>query len=102
VIRSAHATVNSTISGGFGIFENQKADDPEVMAAELVGVMDKLGFPKFTLIGHDRGGRVSYRLTLDQPKAVEGRLSISDSTWGIIRALLASKCWTAIVLALFE
>jgi haloacetate dehalogenase len=32
------------------------------MAKELVEVMDKLGFPTFTLIGHDRGGRVSYRL----------------------------------------
>ena len=29
------------------------------MAKELVEVMDKLGFPTFTLIGHDRGGRVS-------------------------------------------
>src|SRR5208283_5316615 len=30
------------------------------MAQELVEVMDNLGFPTFTLIGHDRGGRVSY------------------------------------------
>ncbi|MGB9360313.1 MAG: alpha/beta fold hydrolase, partial [Candidatus Sulfotelmatobacter sp.] len=35
------------------------------MAKELVEVMDKLGFSTFTLIGHDRGGRVSYRLALD-------------------------------------
>jgi haloacetate dehalogenase len=32
------------------------------MAKELVDVMVKLGFPTFTLIGHDRGERVSYRL----------------------------------------
>src|SRR5271155_1078156 len=38
------------------------------MAKELVEVMDNLGFPTFTLIGHDRGGRVSYRLALDYPK----------------------------------
>ena len=38
------------------------------MAKELVEVMDKLGFPNFTLIGHDRGGRVSYRMALDHPK----------------------------------
>ena len=38
------------------------------MAEELVGVMDKLGFPTFTLIGHDRGGRVSYRMALDHSK----------------------------------
>jgi len=41
------------------------------MAKELVDVMDKLGFPTFTLIGHDRGGRVSYRLALDHPKNME-------------------------------
>ena len=39
------------------------------MAKELVDVMDKLGFPTFKLIGHDRGGRVSYRLALDHPKS---------------------------------
>ena len=39
------------------------------MAKELVEVMGKLGFPTFTLIGHDRGGRVSYRLALDHPKS---------------------------------
>jgi haloacetate dehalogenase len=47
------------------------------MAKELVDVMDKLGFPTFTLIGHDRGGRVSYRLALDHPKHVE-RLAVFD------------------------
>ena len=31
------------------------------MGNELVDVMAKLGYPTFTVIGHDRGGRVSYR-----------------------------------------
>jgi len=48
-----------------------------VMANELVEVMAKLGFQKFTLIGHDRGGRVSYRLALDHPNTVE-RLAVFD------------------------
>lgn len=30
------------------------------MGNELVAVMDKLGFSQFDLVGHDRGGRVSY------------------------------------------
>ena len=47
------------------------------MASELVEVMAKLGFPTFTLIGHDRGGRVSYRLALDHPNSVE-RLAVFD------------------------
>src|ERR1700745_1530437 len=39
--------------------------------------MDKLGFPKFDLVGHDRGGRVSYRLALDHPQNVQ-RLAVFD------------------------
>ena len=34
---------------------------------ELVDAMVNLGFPTFTLIGHDRGGRVAYRMALDHP-----------------------------------
>ena len=47
------------------------------MAQELVDVMVKLGFPAFTLIGHDRGGRVAYRMALDHPKNVD-RLAVFD------------------------
>ena len=41
------------------------------MAQTMIEVMEQLGHPKFALAGHDRGGRVSYRLALDHP----GRLS---------------------------
>jgi pimeloyl-ACP methyl ester carboxylesterase len=41
------------------------------MTKELVEQMAQLGFPRFALIGHDRGGRVSYRLALDHPQAME-------------------------------
>jgi haloacetate dehalogenase len=34
------------------------------MANDMVAVMDKLGFPRFSVAGHDRGGRVAYRLAL--------------------------------------
>ena len=47
------------------------------MATELVGLMDKLGFQKFTVVGHDRGGRVAYRLALDHPDRVE-KLAVFD------------------------
>jgi len=47
------------------------------MANELVAVMENLGFSKFDLVGHDRGGRVSYRLTLDHPERVQ-RLAVFD------------------------
>jgi haloacetate dehalogenase len=56
--------------GRSGIPESREDDFPyskRAMANELVDVMSQLGFPTFTLIGHDRGGRVSYRLALGHP-----------------------------------
>ncbi len=41
------------------------------MANAIVAAMSELGHARFALAGHDRGGRVSYRLALDHP----GRLS---------------------------
>jgi haloacetate dehalogenase len=41
------------------------------MARDLVEVMAALGFDRFSLVGHDRGARASYRLALDHPGAVE-------------------------------
>lgn len=41
-----------------------------VMAADQVALMASLGFDDFFLLGHDRGGRVAYRLALDHPQAV--------------------------------
>jgi haloacetate dehalogenase len=41
------------------------------MAAELVALMTQLGFERFSVVGHDRGGRVAYRMALDHPDAVE-------------------------------
>jgi haloacetate dehalogenase len=73
------------------------------MAKELVDVMANLGFPTFTLIGHDRGGRVSYRLALDHPKSVE-RLAVFDvipilEGWGRADARFAQTYWPWILLA---
>jgi haloacetate dehalogenase len=40
------------------------------MAADQVALMRQLGFPRFHMIGHDRGGRTGYRMALDQPDSV--------------------------------
>ena len=45
------------------------------LAAELVELMRRLGFERFSVAGHDRGGRVAYRMALDHPEAVE-RLAV--------------------------
>ena len=47
------------------------------MAADMVAVMAALGYPRFMVAGHDRGGRVAYRLALDHPTAVS-RLALLD------------------------
>jgi haloacetate dehalogenase len=47
------------------------------MAAELVTVMGRLGHDRFAVAGHDRGGRVAYRLALDHPGSVT-RLATLD------------------------
>jgi haloacetate dehalogenase len=44
-------------------------------AAELVDLMAALGFERFAVAGHDRGGRVAYRMALDHPEVVE-RLAV--------------------------
>ncbi|MEL3891085.1 alpha/beta hydrolase [Ferrovibrio sp. MS7] len=46
-------------------------------AADMVTVMQALGYPRFRLAGHDRGGRVSHRLALDFPAAIE-RVAVLD------------------------
>jgi haloacetate dehalogenase len=73
------------------------------MAKELVEVMAKLDFPTFTLIGHDRGGRVSYRVALDHPKSVE-RLAVFDvipilEAWNRSDARFAQTYWPWILLS---
>ena len=47
------------------------------MARHMVDLMADLGHDTFRLAGHDRGGRVSYRLALDHPRRVE-RLALLD------------------------
>ena len=51
--------------------ENHTPFTKRAMAQVMVEAMEKLGHVHFGLAGHDRGGRVAYRLALDHP----GRLS---------------------------
>jgi haloacetate dehalogenase len=52
------------------------------MAEDQVKVMRHFGFERFALCGHDRGGRVGYRMALDHPGVVTG-LAVLDivPTW---------------------
>jgi haloacetate dehalogenase len=47
------------------------------MAQDEVDVMAAVGFRRFTVVGHDRGGRVAHRMALDHPERVE-RVAVLD------------------------
>lgn len=47
------------------------------MAGDMVALMERLGFERFAAVGHDRGGRVAYRLALDHGERVD-RLAVLD------------------------
>jgi haloacetate dehalogenase len=73
------------------------------MANELVTVMEKLGYSRFDLVGHDRGGRVSYRLALDHPDRVR-RLAVFDvipilEGWARADARFARTYWPWVLLS---
>ena len=47
------------------------------LAADQVGLMRRLGFDRFHMVGHDRGGRTGHRMALDYPDVVE-TLTVMD------------------------
>src|SRR5262245_29238768 len=47
------------------------------MARDQVALMRHFGFERFAVAGHDRGGRVAYRLALDHPERVT-KLAVLD------------------------
>ncbi|WP_349628125.1 alpha/beta fold hydrolase [Bradyrhizobium lablabi] len=90
-------------SGVVASAEDHYPYSKRAMANELVAVMDRLGFPRFDLVGHDRGGRVSYRLALDHPERVR-RLAVFDvipisEGWGHADAKFAMTYWPWILLS---
>lgn len=46
---------------------DNSAYSKRVMAKDMVSLMASLGHSRFAVVGHDRGGRVAYRLALDHP-----------------------------------
>jgi haloacetate dehalogenase len=48
-----------------------------VMGGDMVQLMESLGHTRFFVAGHDRGGRVAYRMALDHPDRIE-RVAVLD------------------------
>ena len=57
--------------------ENHSGYSKRAMALDQVEVMRALGFDQFAVVGHDRGGRVAWRLAAEQPERVT-RAAILD------------------------
>ncbi|WID95614.1 alpha/beta hydrolase [Bosea vestrisii] len=73
------------------------------LAADMVAVMEKLGFKHFAVAGHDRGGRVAYRLALDHPERIT-KLAVFDivptaEAWDRADARFALSFWPWALLA---
>ena len=73
------------------------------MAQDMVTVMQQLGFERFSVAGHDRGGRVAYRMALDYPDRVD-RLAVLDvlpteTVWERADARFALAFWPWSLLA---
>jgi haloacetate dehalogenase len=76
-------TVVATDLRGYGD-SSKPADAPDhaphskrAMARDQIAVMRQLGFERFSVAGHDRGGRCAYRMALDHPEAVT-KLAVLD------------------------
>jgi haloacetate dehalogenase len=73
------------------------------MAQDMLTVMDRLGFQRFSVAGHDRGGRVAYRLALDHPTRIEGLAILdvlpTDTVWDRADARFALAFWPWSLLA---
>ncbi len=78
-----HFTVVLTDLRGYGDSSKPEGGDDHInyskrhMAMDQVEVMRALGFERFQVAGHDRGGRVVHRMLLDHPQAVE-RAAVLD------------------------
>ena len=73
------------------------------MARDMAAVMERLGYSRFGVAGHDRGGRVAYRLALDHPERVT-RLAVLDIlpttvAWESADARFALGYWPWVLLA---
>ena len=73
------------------------------MARDMATAMAQLGFRRFSVAGHDRGGRVAYRLALEHAERVQ-RLAVLDivpvgTAWARADARLALGYWPWSLLA---
>ena len=82
LLADRYTVVASDLAGYGESFRPAPAPDhaphsKRAMALDQVEAMAALRFDRFAVAGHDRGGRVAYRMALDHPDSVE-RLAVLD------------------------
>ena len=86
---------------GWSAVPDAKADHApytkRAMADVMIEIMEGLGHARFRLAGHDRGGRVAYRLALDHPGRPISLATLDIvptwSMWHTFDAKLAMRAW---------
>jgi haloacetate dehalogenase len=109
LLAERHTVVAADLAGYGASFRPRPTDDhaahgKRAMALDQVEAMAAAGFDRFAVGGHDRGGRVAYRMALDHPAAVE-RVAVLDivptgEVWGRADAGFARGYWHWAFLAL--
>jgi len=81
----------------------QESHCKRALAQDQRALMRRLGFDRFAVIGHDRGGRVAHRLCLDHPGAVAAFISVTvlptEEVWEHADMAFAMKAWHWFMLA---
>jgi haloacetate dehalogenase len=109
LLRERHTVVAADLAGYGGSFRPATTPDhagyaKRAVALDQVEAMAALGFGRFAVAGHDRGGRVAYRMALDHPDRVE-RLAVLDvvptgEVWARADRAFATGYWHWAFLAL--
>lgn len=79
------------------VSDDHSAHSKRALAGDLLAAMSALGHTTFAVAGHDRGGRVAYRMALDHPASVS-RLAVLDivptgEIWSRADAAFAIGYW---------
>jgi haloacetate dehalogenase len=92
-LQTTRGAINALVGGT----PDHAAHSKRAMALDQVEAMAQLGFASFSVAGHDRGGRVAYRMALDHPERVK-RLAALDvvptgDVWSGMTADVARGYW---------
>lgn len=97
-----HTVVVVDLPGYGGSFRPGPSDDhsaysKRALGDDLVQLMEVLGFDRFAVAGHDRGGRIAYRMALDHPEAITATAAFdvvpTGEVWARADAQLALTYW---------